>query len=565
MSTRIVTAALCCMAAATSVGSSCNPAPEPPRTAPRLSGAYFSIGATMGRANWSDARWDSEFKWMGRGGLELRFVIFTAAVTCRTDLPACPLGTPVLSAVCCEAQYESRLPELHGVGVPFLEAGMRAAARNNFSAIIAPYLGTPLNMSSSASVRAGAAVTHAVVSDLWDTFKAYHPTTLAGIYLAQECGNDQESDWWSVTGAAQRDLWVSEFWGPMAALVKGLSPSLELSVAPYYFDRTSEGGAFQDRAWVALPQWTAWWDTVLPAVAKFSPTGVGIDTIYYQDGRGSFNAPSHVLAFQRAIGPVARKHGTAFWSDAEVWREVNVMNRTYAGADTLALQLAQQSRLVDGFVCWEWRQYLSPAGTHALAGALDGQGARSTNSSLTFFHDYRRVLLADEPRLQLRSANRPIALSPEPRRPVGPGRLTDGNVFSPPSANAEWSLAAGSTLELTADLRRRSLPSNFRLYAIVARRPPPTDVQPPPLVVRVSGSEAADGPFLAIGRLVPLADSLAGMVNDTQFTQYPVRTFDLIVPVASVDARYVRFTVEAGKDAAAARLQLSVAQVEIYE
>ena len=64
---RIVTAALCCMAAATSVGSSCNPAPEPPQTAPRLSGAYFSIGATMGRANWSDARWDSEFKWMGEG------------------------------------------------------------------------------------------------------------------------------------------------------------------------------------------------------------------------------------------------------------------------------------------------------------------------------------------------------------------------------------------------------------------------------------------------------------------------------------------------------------------
>ena len=54
-------------------------------------------------------------------------------------------------------------------------------------------------------------------------------------------------------------------------------------------------------------------------------------------------------------------------------------------------------------------------------------------------------------------------------------------------------------------------------------------------------------------------------MNDTQFTQYPVRTFDLIVPVASVDARYVRFTVEAGKDAAAARLQLSIAQVEIYE
>ena len=67
-----------------------------------------------------------------------------------------------------------------------------------------------------------------------------------------------------------------------------------------------------------------------------------------------------------------------------------------------------------------------------------------------------------------------------------------------------------------------------------------------------------------------LADSLASMHNDFDFTLYPVHTFDLIVPVASVDARFVRFTVEtgegaAGEDAAAAPLQLSVAQVEVYE
>ena len=47
--------------------------------APRLGGAFFSVGATMGRESWTDARWDSEFKWMGRGGLDLRLVIFTAA------------------------------------------------------------------------------------------------------------------------------------------------------------------------------------------------------------------------------------------------------------------------------------------------------------------------------------------------------------------------------------------------------------------------------------------------------------------------------------------------------
>ena len=66
--------------------------------------------------------------------------------------------------------------------------------------------------------------------------------------------------------------------------------------------------------------------------------GRGYRRIFYQDGRGSFSAPSHILAWQRALGKAVRKHGTAFWADAEVWREVNVSNRTYAGADTVALQ-----------------------------------------------------------------------------------------------------------------------------------------------------------------------------------------------------------------------------------
>ena len=107
-----------------------------------------------------------------------------------------------------------------------------------------------------------------------------------------------------------------------------------------------------------------------------------------------------------------------------------------------------------GFVCWEWRQYLSPAGTHAVLGELDGRGVASTNSSLTFFHDYRRVILAGEPRLQLRSANRAITLSPPPLRPVGPGRLTDGNVFSPPAANAEWPLRASNAPSKSRNTRR---------------------------------------------------------------------------------------------------------------
>ena len=86
-------------------------------------------------------------------------------------------------------------------------------------------------------------MTRAVVTDLWRAFKHYHPATLTGFYLAQECGNDPADLWYSVTGAAQRHLWATEFWGPMAAVVKGLAPSLEMSVAPYYFDGVSEHGA----------------------------------------------------------------------------------------------------------------------------------------------------------------------------------------------------------------------------------------------------------------------------------------------------------------------------------
>ena len=58
---------------------------------------------------------------------------------------------------------------------------MMAAARHNFSVIVAPFLGAILNTTSDASVRAGADATRAIATDLWQAFESYHPTTLTGL------------------------------------------------------------------------------------------------------------------------------------------------------------------------------------------------------------------------------------------------------------------------------------------------------------------------------------------------------------------------------------------------
>jgi hypothetical protein len=534
-------------------------------TTPTLNGTFFALQDNGGHAHvpeWSEARWNAEFSWMSKLGMNL--VIFSAAVTCHSSTPACPVGMPLLSADCCFASYQSTLPELRSVGKPFLEVGMKTAAAHNFSVLIAPYLGTNFNTTSDRSVAAGANVTRAVTTDLWQAFKPYHPATLSGFYLAQECGNDPPTMWYAVTSKAAQQRWTHGFWGPTSKAVKDLSPSLEVSIAPYYFDEESAGGAYEKRGWVGLPEWTAWWDSVLPATAKYSPTGVGIDRIFYQDGRGSYSAPSHITAFQRAIGKVARTHGTEFWSDAEVWRRVNATNRTYAGADTVALQLAEQSTHVDGFVSWEWRQYLSPAGTRMAPSELSDGRLLPTNSSLSFWHDYRRVVMAHEPRLQLRSAHRPVTLSPPPLHKLpSSGRLTDGNVFSPPgAAPAEWDLTPDDTVELTVDLLHIAFPSNFRLFEALPARPPPleADAAVPlfPHTVSVSVSHTGGGPFVPVGDLDCLADTITGM--QVPWSQHTVRTFDLVVPVASISARYVRFTVTVPSAA-----RVSIAQLEVYE
>ena len=178
---------------------------------------------------------------------------------------------------------------------------------------------------------------------------------------------------------------------------------------------------------------------------------------------------------------------------------------------------------------------------------------------------------------------------------------------------------AGAAVELTVDLGTGAWPSNFRLYTTA------TPVIAPPAVmngggtamnavithgdgtivgaggethphqpsarvhvrVRVAGSQASAGPFGAIGELEAVACSLSDMGgSDGQHPAlHPVCTHDLVVPLASVSARYLRFTVEAGAGGGVGvgvgdlgsdggqggavgtvgAAQLSVAQVEVYE
>lgn len=155
-----------------------------------------------------------------------------------------------------------------------------------------------------------------------------------------------------------------------------------------------------------------------------------------------------MIAFFKAIQAITRQHGVDFWGNAEIWRKpvkpytpMAQTNRTWAGAERVAEQLRQASPYVDGFVIWEWYQYLSPAGAHAYASFDDGLCA-PTNSSLTHFHDYGRVVLRDEPRLDLRSFGIRPALDPPPlsASPAGPPRLTDGDVFKPLLESAKWVL-----------------------------------------------------------------------------------------------------------------------------
>ena len=537
-------------------------------TAPRLTSIYFALQDNSGRAHipswWGRSRWDQEITAMKNLGINT--IIFTAAVTCRVAPPTCPAGTPVLSPACCAAAYNTSIPALANVSSNFLENGMAAAARGNMSALIAPYLGTNLNPRSPASLNAGATAMITIIRDLNKTFGA----APKGYYIAQECGNDDPKLWYSVTSETARTNWAHLFWGRIANHIKTLSPTLTMSVAPYYFDQESDGGAFQSRSWVPLPQWAEWFDAVLPVVAKHSPTKKGIDTIYYQDGRGSFNTPSKVVALYKTVGKVVRKHGTAFWADIEIWRRVNETNRTWAGADKVYEQLRQLSPYVDGFTAWEWRQYLSKAGTRARVEELDGLCV-STNSSLTHYNDYYRYVLNGEPRLRLISANAKIVYSylpptNTPKTNVPAGRLTDGNVFSPPSENLAWVLSVGNSVSLTLDLRWPYYPSNFRLFMQAHFKGELT------VSVLCSLDNATyEGCGYPSGypsdMKYPIADDITGMQEP--WPTYSVRTYDLLLPIrnpfASVEARFVRFTVYRQNTGLEPPAWLNITQVEVYE